>query len=950
VSVFHGELINRLPSDSFVPQLLANVEKIIDGMHYFPEYTLHDEYHINEVLRLAYELIPHDTMSKLNGQSINILISAIAIHDLGMFIMKDGLEKLLFGEHKDCKTRNLDHKSWSEQWHDFYRKARRWDGRKLLEIFGNDDSSAIKEERTLYVETGLDNHIPKEDTINQRLLYGEFLRQNHARLAFDITQFKFPGSENIDIFENCECDHNIKDMIGLVARSHGFNLRDKCTNQYLKNHTCKPHMLDIQIFYLMAILRMADYLHIGKERANEARRMKSELKSTISNREFELNQAVYNLRINPKKRLVYIELDGDLKKGSIYIQFKETLHKIQKELDMCWAVLADKYPDYALSVQRVTSNIHDKGARKQFNERFITKKVELKGSFDMMPLLVKPFYSGDPTFGVRELIQNSVDACNERKIQEKDSGFIGQIDVHVDTEKMTFEISDNGIGMNEDVLINYFLIAGSSYRYSEAWQDKYTDADGNAKFARNGRFGVGSLASFLIGDDITVTTRHKDDLIGFCFTYAIEPGALNVTRINAEIGTKITIKLNEEAKRFLRKYDYNSLSKSDTPPWYHWYYSSTPKINYFLNEEQIGENDNFLPQKKAEKNNWYDIDKTGFTSMKFTVSKNYNYVFILNGIIINDAKIHYPVIDGYGFKLDFPSGISIEDTNNKLNTNLIRTHIINFPEHELQLIRKETYKYYLAQLLAFNETDKFEIITKHKFFDKYFAVCNQGFTVCSPSFIYHTEKKEIFLLFSNNPFYTLRRKLPLHKPLVIINNKEYGKKEVIDIDGDTILHKNYEKINEYQDNDTTDYEDYDDYDDYDDSMSDYNDMPRYYDNDDYDVDISDLDDDVVAVYDISGSGCKKFWAASNIDNGELKSPPFGLDLTKEIDLIVQYAPENPCNSIEKNLMLEVLREYLPVEKNKGWIPFDKKERINTYRKAFSELKKYMPEDFFNAQE
>ena len=46
-------------------------------------------------------------------------------------------------------------------------------------------------------------------------------------------------------------------------------------------------------------------------------------------------------------------------------------------------------------------------------------------------------------------------------------------------------------------------------------------------------------------------------------------------------------------------------------------------------------------------------------------------------------------------------------------------------------------------------------------------------------------------------------------------------------------------------------------------------------------------------------------------------------------------------------MLEVLREYLPVEINDGWIPFDKKERIKLYHKAFSELKGYMPDEFFN---
>ena len=397
---FHGELINRLPQGSFVHQLLRNIEPLMNEVHYFPEYTLHNENHINEALRLAYELIANGTMGKLNGKSIEILVSAIAIHDLGMFIMKDGLEKLLFGEYGGYKTNHLDSKSWSEQWHDFYRKVRRWDGRKLLQVFGKDYGDTGKNRRSIW-ELGLDKCMPKEDDKNQRLLYGEFIRQNHARLAFDITQFGFPGMEDIDIFKNCDCDHNIKSMIGLVARSHGFDLRDSGTANYLKNHSSNPEMLGIQIFYLMAVLRISDYFHVCKERAPESRRMKSELSSPISDREFELNQAVYALVLQPANRSVYVELDGNLKEGSTFIHFEETLQSIQKELDMCWAVLADKYPDYALSVQRIDSNIYDEDKRKLFDEKFVTKRIELKTSFDMLPHLVKPLYSNNPSFGVR---------------------------------------------------------------------------------------------------------------------------------------------------------------------------------------------------------------------------------------------------------------------------------------------------------------------------------------------------------------------------------------------------------------------------------------------------------------------------------------------------------------------------------------------------------------------
>ena len=47
----------------------------------------------------------------------------------------------------------------------------------------------------------------------------------------------------------------------------------------------------------------------------------------------------------------------------------------------------------------------------------------------------------------------------------------------------------------------------------------------------------------------------------------------------------------------------------------------------------------------------------------------------------------------------------------------------------------------------------------------------------------------------------------------------------------------------------------------------------------------------------------------------------------------------PENS-KKNIMLDLLKEYLPVIRNDGLIPFDMEERRELYSKAFDDLAEY----------
>jgi hypothetical protein len=71
-------------------------------------------------------------------------------------------------------------------------------------------------------------------------------------------------------------------------------------------------------------------------------------------------------------------------------------------------------------------------------------------------------------------------------------------------------------------------------------------------------------------------------------------------------------------------------------------------------------------------------------------------------------------------------------------------------------------------------------------------------------------------------------------------------------------------------------------------------------------------------------------------------PPLNLTLSDELILIIECVLMKLVKKTEeRNLILELLHEYIPANKNGGWIPFDIDERKKLYPKAFSELGRYM---------
>ena len=181
----------------------------------------------------------------------------------------------------------------------------------------------------------------------------------------------------------------------------------------------------------------------------------------------------------------------------------------------------------------------------------------------LLQLIIHSMYSHREIF-LRELVSNASDAIDKLKYLSvsddayKSVAFDPAIAISFDAEAGTLTIADNGIGMDEaDLVDNLGTIARSgTRRFIEAMSaDKRKDSN------LIGRFGVGFYASYMVSDDVTVTTRKagqegawvwKSDGKG---SYEIEPGARDGH------GTTLVLKMNDDGREFLSRWRLEELVK-----------------------------------------------------------------------------------------------------------------------------------------------------------------------------------------------------------------------------------------------------------------------------------------------------------------------------------------------------------------------------------------------------
>lgn len=105
---------------------------------------------------------------------------------------------------------------------------------------------------------------------------------------------------------------------------------------------------------------------------------------------------------------------------------------------------------------------------------------------------------------VRELLQNSVEACRYRKFHSSPSDqYEPKITVGFDRKDRTVSVQDNGCGMSERVVLNHFLTVGNSRAAEKAYS--------TVGYAPLARFGIGFWSVFTIADRAKIQTLAFED-------------------------------------------------------------------------------------------------------------------------------------------------------------------------------------------------------------------------------------------------------------------------------------------------------------------------------------------------------------------------------------------------------------------------------------------------------
>lgn len=131
----------------------------------------------------------------------------------------------------------------------------------------------------------------------------------------------------------------------------------------------------------------------------------------------------------------------------------------------------------------------------------------------LIPLLTgKNIYTSDKVF-VRELAQNAIDAISFRErseCSELDGGMLKQIhiDMGQDKEGEFFRIRDYGIGMQKEIIEQYFTTLGKSY-----YRENDNMKESGIRYNAISNFGIGFLSAFRPCKKIVIKTKHYKERV-----------------------------------------------------------------------------------------------------------------------------------------------------------------------------------------------------------------------------------------------------------------------------------------------------------------------------------------------------------------------------------------------------------------------------------------------------
>lgn len=501
---------------SSVKSLLTKMLDEIGRNKMFSEYTIHNISHVNGMLNLIDHIIPERVAEKMTSTDWMMIVLSFYFHDLGMLITED-----------EYKNRN--------------------------------NNKAF----TRYLTTvDLQKYKSEDEEDRNRVIYQDYVRERHGDRISDWLNSIAPCGEDQPVQKMLyDMLHSLKKEVlrdlALICHSHQFDLNERIDEfetdcQYEQDAQSKYNKL-----YVAAILRTADLLHINSERTPQEKFLLISPQNSYSRREWVQQKSINCIR--PRKEINKdgrvddnieqhsFEIIGEFTDEDAFSHFQSYLDYAQGELTKVYRICKESH--------RKNNDIYefpwdDIDKSKIKTQGFSAEKFRFELDKDnILKLLIGHTLYNQANVVLRELTQNALDAVrlmysSNKEGQESPAKII----IKWDSKERVLEVSDNGTGMNQDIILKYLFRVGSSMYQSKVFIDEHPE------FHSISHFGIGMLTCFMISDEIDITTLHHKEKFAhlikvrnldgsFYMRNDIKPDSV----LGGEHGTTFRLKVRESA-------------------------------------------------------------------------------------------------------------------------------------------------------------------------------------------------------------------------------------------------------------------------------------------------------------------------------------------------------------------------------------------------------------------
>ncbi len=321
----------------------------------------------------------------------------------------------------------------------------------------------------------------------ERARFNQYIRDHHAsRVKAILTSMQ-------DLY--CVKDYNFFSDICLICQSHteSFNWIKENINerQTIANYNYNPQQIAL-------LLKLGDGLDI------DARRSPSDLFSIYDITDFSAEEwrkhnpiSNYN-KISYSNNTFQIYFSGRCDNAYIYRNVMNYLTTFEKNCIEISNLLRNYEFPYRFALDtRVIIDLQTVG--------FEATSLRFSLNYTrVLNLLLGEQIYGDKRAGLRELLQNSIDAVlvmRELLARKGIHYYEPTIWIEMNRNKNSIIVRDNGTGMTKHVLENYFFNFGSSYYLSDEYKEL------NLNYSAIGHFGIGFLSCFMLSTKVLLETK-----------------------------------------------------------------------------------------------------------------------------------------------------------------------------------------------------------------------------------------------------------------------------------------------------------------------------------------------------------------------------------------------------------------------------------------------------------